>query len=364
MKKLLFFLSVFFWAAAADAQIFYLTNFNGGSFPSGWSVTDSRILLSNEASSSGYTPPPASGGNNVRFDDCAPSPSTIWLIGQGVISTVGKTNIRVGFGWRKSSAWSNDVAFQWSSNGTSWNTPDPDVSSNGASDTWHNEHYDLLSSADNQPNLRFRFRYTTSLSTNCTAPPNFRIDDFAVGENFSLPVEMTDFNVRAVKGQAHLTWSTASEAGNAYFAIEHSTDGSDFMEIGQIAGVGSTREKHDYSFWDKNPALGINYYRLKQVDLGGAFAFGPIRTVEVGGTATVRIFPSPVRDILRVQVAEPGSEKSSWEIFDLTGRLLAQGSLESGVGEVSIPLQHFLPGMYWWRMTTSRQTWVQPFQKK
>ncbi|MEQ1746857.1 MAG: T9SS type A sorting domain-containing protein [Saprospiraceae bacterium] len=364
MRKLLFFAFAIFWTASVEAQIFYYTNFNDGTFPSGWSVMDSRVLLSNEAPSSGYNPPPASGGNNVRFDDCAPISSTIRLIAQGVISTVGKTNIRVGFGWRKSSAWSNTVAIQWSINGSSWTTADPDVSNNGGSDTWTNVSYDLPGGADNQANLRFRFQYTTSLSTNCTAPPNFRIDDFAVGENFSLPVEMTDFNVRPVQGQARLSWVTAVETANAYFAVEHSTDGQDFVQIGQVAGAGSSLEKHDYTFWDKYPARGTNYYRLKQVDLGGVFTYGPIRTAEFGETAPVRAFPSPASDVLRVQFSEPSVERAIWEIYDLTGRLIAQGGLEPGTVEAKIPVQTFLPGTYWCRITASQQTKVLAFQKK
>ena len=225
MKKTFLFTLILCLAVSDEAQIFYLANFNSG-FPTGWAPTDSRILLSNEAQSAGYTPPPASGGNNVRFDDCAPQDQTIHLVFNPGINTVGKTNLRVGFGRRVSSAWNNMVSLQWRVTGPGWNlVPGADDVAAGASQTWDNIYFDLPSGAEGQTNLQFRFSFTTSLSANCTAPPNFRIDDFAVGENYSLPVELVNFEAKSVPPHVRLGWSTASETTNDYFAVEHSTDG-------------------------------------------------------------------------------------------------------------------------------------------
>jgi len=362
MKKTLLFALTLCLAASAEAQIFYLANFNSGSFPSGWSPTDSRILLSNASNSTGYSPPPASAGFNVRFDDCAPVSNMVRLIVNAGISTVNKTNLRVGFGRRKSNAWNNTVSLEWSSNGTSWNLISTDLSP-AAPETWSVFTHDLDPAAEGHSNLRFRFTYVTSETMNCTAPPNFRIDDFAVGENFSLPVELAGFEARAHGRHVRLDWTTASETTNDYFAIEHSRDGRLFDEIGRVIGGGTTRAVQRYTFLDERPAPGANYYRLRQVDLDGAFGYSPVRIVEMPGMASVQIFPSPARELLQVKCAEPYDYDAAWQVFDATGRVLVQGILAAGIREISVPLHDFFPGTYFLRLVADRQTETRTFQK-
>lgn len=362
MKKTLSIALFLCLAVSAGAQIFYLTTFPSGSFPAGWAPTDSRIVLSNESPSAGYNPPPASAGYNARFDNCQPSGQTVRLVVSGVISTVGKTNLRVGFGRRASNAWSNAVVFQYSINGTSWNLISSDVTV-GASQTWDNLYFDLPSGAENQSNLRFRFSYTTSLSSDCDSPPNFRIDDFAVGANNSLPVELTSFEAQSVPPHVRLDWTTASETENDFFAVERSADGRIFDEIGRVHGGGTTRTAQFYSFLDVRPVSGASYYRLRQVDLGGAFAYSPVRVLDNPGADRIRLSPSPARDVLRVKFSESNSDMATWEIFDLAGRLLARGEIEAETRDADIPVHEFLPGTYLWRLVENRQTWTKIFQK-
>lgn len=363
MKKTLSIALFLCLVVSAEAQIFYLADFNGG-FPTGWAPTDGRILLSNQAQSMGYSSPPASGGNNVRFDDCAPQDQTIYLVFSPGVSTLGKSNIRVGFGRRISSAWNNTVLFQWRAVGSAWNiVPGGDDVAAGATQNWDYVFFDLPSGADNKANLQFRFSFTTSLSANCTAPPNFRIDDFAVGESFSLPVELTSFEAQSVPPHVRLDWATASETENDFFAVERSTDGHVFDEIGRVRGGGTTRTEQVYTFLDARPVSGDNYYRLRQVDMGGAFSYSPVRVVENQGADRVRIFPSPVQDVLRVKFSEPTGDAATWEIFDLAGRLLARGNIDADTRDADIPAHDFLPGTYLWRLVENRQAWTKMFRK-
>ncbi|MBK9336803.1 MAG: hypothetical protein IPM98_09520 [Lewinellaceae bacterium] len=154
-----------------SAQSFYNVTFNNGAFPAGWTNgvnNNGRIFVIDNANSFGYfsspTSPEASGEENVIFQHCAPSGSTVTLTVSGVVSTVGRTGIRVGFGRRATNAWNRPVLFEWSSNGSSWNEISDDVS-DGASTTWGSIYFDLPSSAENVANLRFRFSYITNRQT-------------------------------------------------------------------------------------------------------------------------------------------------------------------------------------------------------
>lgn len=156
MKNAVLIFLLFHLANLAEGQIFYLQSFPDANFPPGWSANSSRVVPNNNAPSSGYNPPPASGGYNIRMQDCLPLDETVQLTVSGVISTVGRTGIRVGFGRRRSNAHATPISFAWSSDGVNWTT----ISSNlapSASDVWDAVFFDLPTAAENVSNLRFRF---------------------------------------------------------------------------------------------------------------------------------------------------------------------------------------------------------------
>jgi hypothetical protein len=349
MQKFYFLVVICGISQLLQAQSFYTVTFNSGSFPAGWVANDGRVMLVNNVPSSGYssspTSPEASGSYNVLFQHCAPISSTITLTVSGVISTVGLTNIRVGFGRRATAAWDREIALEWSSDGTSWNLVSNDVSS-GASTTWGSIYYDLPAAASNVSNLRFRFSYTTATNQNCTAPPNFRIDDFTLGSGFSLPVELITFNAQLIRRQVHLNWSTASELDNKYFEVEHSLDGKTFAILGQITGAGTTQSAQQYAFVHSSPLPGTNYYRLRQVDQNGQVAYSILRSVLFGEASSYKIFPSPATEMLYVQWQQSTEQVLNWAIYNTVGKLIEVGQVDSADTALEIPIQRLPKGGY------------------
>ena len=94
-----------------------------------------------------------------------------------------------------------------------------------------------------------------------------------------LPVELTKFTAQQIGESITLNWETATELDNDYFAIERSVDGENFESIAQILGAGTSIVPQYYEFVDKNPTAATLYYRLKQVDLDGKFAYSEMVTV-------------------------------------------------------------------------------------
>ncbi len=325
-------------ANLAWGQIFYLQPFPDDNFPPGWSANSSRVAPDNQAVSSGYNPPPASGGYNMRMGDCQPTGETVQLTVSGVISTVGRTGIRVGFGRRRSNAHNTPVAFAWSNNGTTWTTISSDVTP-GVTGSWDAVFFDLPSAAENVPNLRFRFSYVTQVTMNCVIPPNFRIDDFAVGENFSLPMELLHFEVQAEGDRTRLYWTTAAEYNSAYFEVERCGPDARFETIGRVVAQGYAHEARQYEFSDAKPLPGLSYYRLRLVDADGIFSYSPIRQVHVPRIGNeLRIFPSPAFDLLQVLVpsSDGADEVVHWQVLDLLGRVWLQGHSSGAAWEVSV----------------------------
>ena len=110
----------------------------------------------------------------------------------------------------------------------------------------------------------------------------------------ALPVELLSFTAYRAASHVLLTWETATETGNDFFAVERSGQDDGFTEIGRVTGGGTTRAPRRYDFVDTDPLPGRAYYRLRQVDLDGTIAYGPVRTVLFEAPNHPTVFPNPV----------------------------------------------------------------------
>lgn len=128
-----------------------------------------------------------------------------------------------------------------------------------------------------------------------------------------LPVELLYFTGEAQDEDVLLEWETASEINNSHFEVERSTDGLEFIQIGKVEGAGTTVEKQYYSFVDKSPFVGKNYYRLRQVDFDGTFEYTNVvviafdkNNINFTNNATVQIalFPNPTMTILNIKTEQ------------------------------------------------------------
>jgi hypothetical protein len=96
-----------------------------------------------------------------------------------------------------------------------------------------------------------------------------------------------------------LSWHTETETANLGFEIERG-DGEHFERIGFVHGNGTTTEAHSYTWIDENPVStsdnNMVYYRLKQIDTDGTFAYSQIHSAEIQPNviALEQAYPSPV----------------------------------------------------------------------
>ena len=137
--------------------------------------------------------------------------------------------------------------------------------------------------------------------------------------NSPLPIELISFNAINNNGSVELDWKTVSETNNDFFEIQHSKNTKDWKQIGIIDGNGTTNELHNYSFIDKNPATGTNYYRLKQVDFDGKYSYSQIKSVNIKSTKSIEIYPNPSNGLVYINQIEEGSKI---KLLDMNSRLI------------------------------------------
>jgi hypothetical protein len=113
----------------------------------------------------------------------------------------------------------------------------------------------------------------------------------------SLPVKMLYFGAeKQDEAKALLKWATAQEIDNDRFEIERSADAEEWTNIGEVKGAGNSSTEQQYTFVDDNPINGVNYYRLKQVDVDGHSEYSSIAQVTfdmVASNTTLMVYPNP-----------------------------------------------------------------------
>jgi hypothetical protein len=152
-----------------------------------------------------------------------------------------------------------------------------------------------------------------------------------------LPVELTAFEGKATAEGIALSWSTATEKNNDKFEVQRSADGRSFETIGTVKGNGSTTTQQAYSFLDKRPASGLNYFRLRQVDFDGASEFSKVISVSANGKAAkaMTLFPNPATGgEFNVRLAQ-SPEAVTLQVTDLSGKVLHSREVKNA-SEVNI----------------------------
>ncbi len=158
-----------------------------------------------------------------------------------------------------------------------------------------------------------------------------------------LPVELLYFYGEKVENGVLLSWETATEINNDYFDVEYSLDGINFEKIGRVQGAGTTTENQLYEFLH-NPSKDVamqrlyDYYRLKQVDLGGKYEYTNIVliTIQQSNNSTIKLFPNPTSDFINIKIDDSQIGEIKLQIIDIRGRILKEYPLETTNNQYSV----------------------------
>ena len=99
---------------------------------------------------------------------------------------------------------------------------------------------------------------------------------FSIG--IVLPVSWLSFTVEKLNDAAILKWQTASEKNTQSFIVQRSSNGVNWTDLASLNAAGENTQTNSYSYQDKNPFPGMNYYRIKSVDVDGKTSYSLIKT--------------------------------------------------------------------------------------
>jgi hypothetical protein len=180
----------------------------------------------------------------------------------------------------------------------------------------------------------------------------FRVHSANPG-NTPLPATITKFNGRKLNSSDMLEWTTASEQNNAYFNLQHSTNGVDFKTIAKVnskAQNGNSQTELNYGFEHTTPSLGHNYYRLEQVDIDNQSTINAKIVDIIWGAdgSTVSMYPNPTQDVLNIDLYTSKVQNTTVKVLDMSGRVVKQiqARSEAGMNKLNISLADLAKGIY------------------
>jgi hypothetical protein len=186
-----------------------------------------------------------------------------------------------------------------------------------------------------------------------------------------LPVQIASFTATPAGSEGiHLAWTTLSETNNYGFEVQKAVEApTEFQTVpsGFIGGAGTSGEPHSYVFVDPVAPTGVVYYRLKQIDLGGAVHYtDPVRVSGVTGVTggerpdsytLSQGYPNPFNPSTRIRYTLPVAARVRISVFNQLGqevRILVNEFREAGLYETAFDADGLPSGVYVYRMESGQ----------
>lgn len=170
------------------------------------------------------------------------------------------------------------------------------------------------------------------------------IPNFRDGDDAPLPLDWLSFSATYIAGKVDLVWQTTNEVDVSHFEIQHSLDGENFETIDLMDAYNNDQGINNYGYVHSSPVVGINYYRLNQVDFDGASDYSWIRTVSATASAiTYEVFPNPTTD--QITVRADAIVSGRLRLIDVSGRIHFESKF-GGTNTEIIDLKGLNPGIY------------------
>ncbi len=198
-----------------------------------------------------------------------------------------------------------------------------------------------------------QFTYKAGANNLATSPVNRQKGTYYKGFNYlsTLPVKYVAFTALATEKSVLLNWITEQELNNSHFDVERSFDGKTFTNIGIVLDGFENGNKMNYAFKDNATSLQENsivYYRLKQVDINGAFTYSNILAVRFKNSndVTMQVSPNPFVESVTARFNSSEKGVAAMHIINLSGQTVVNKNIavNKGFNNLQISGLSILPG--------------------
>jgi GEVED domain/Secretion system C-terminal sorting domain/Fibronectin type III domain len=193
----------------------------------------------------------------------------------------------------------------------------------------------------------------TDYNFSCAALGTAGISGYGPIQNFRtlgtvLPVNELVISAQRNKGIVTVNWTTRSEIGTAYFELERSTNGFDFVHVARINASGNSSTVSTYNFVDRPAEKNWLFYRLKIVDRNGTFLMSQVIKVNASqdqGFPFV-LYPNPASENVSILLNEVLTVPGSLKIINQTGQIIQQLPIGQNSQKVNVNISRMARGLY------------------
>ncbi len=177
----------------------------------------------------------------------------------------------------------------------------------------------------------------------------FWVNSGGTGQNSPLPMVLGMFTATKNNATALLQWTTLQETNTHEYIIERSTNGIHYEAIGTVTANGNTTTVSKYQFTDKQMATGMNYYRIKTVDIDAKNSYSSVRTLNNSDSDfTISLLPNPVTK--GTVYINTSVNCKRIEVRDAIGRLIKTVNVKGTYNPLDVQQLH--KGMYFITVVT------------
>jgi hypothetical protein len=135
------------------------------------------------------------------------------------------------------------------------------------------------------------------------------------------------------------------EEGSDRFEIERATSANRFVAIGTVDAAGNSGSINRYNFTDLHPEYGVNYYRLKQIDIDGQFTYSKTIPINFGEPDKMLVSPNPATNQLNIRLPK-NKRYTHLKIIDAAGKVVMQQVIQNSNINLSLDIHHLPAGWY------------------
>jgi len=207
----------------------------------------------------------------------------------------------------------------------------------------------LPASANANPNVRIGFRWVSN-GNGVGTDPSISINNIVLrGDSNFLALPFSHFAALPDQQNVRLNWIPSDTENIQRFHIERSEDGRTFILQDEIIATPSTLQ---YAWTDTRPLDGINYYRIRQIDMDGNAGYSDIKSVNFGIDKTFALNFPTVYTTGQTPVAEIYTSENRTvmvRVTDMSGRVIHSHTaldLKRGYNDVTLETTGQSAGWY------------------
>ena len=211
--------------------------------------------------------------------------------------------------------------------------------------------------------------YTSLVLFKKTSQSQFKVSADESLQAINLQGNLTDASENASSmSSSNLNWQVDNQNEDAsVYEIERSSDGVNFLSVGNASAKKAGDETVNYQFTDGKPNSGKNYYRIRQQDEKGTLAFSKVVLIN---NISFRLNPNPARDVVHLMFDQPIKEADHLDkniiIRNANGVVVKTilFPLSQNLNQVDIDVSSLQQGMYILSITSEEKSFSRKFLKQ